>query len=152
MTVGLPAGRRSTRERQARRGAVIARMDGPVRAVLHQAAGCRWPEGGWGVSLAVYDRRAGTEARGAHWTLFCVVGTGAGRVVESYVITLRFSSDDEPATFDVHAAAVHHHPGTDLTTLARTLAIVVPLRQAAVPSIARASIPGRLPLHQAYSG
>lgn len=150
--VQLPAGRRSRRDRQARRGEAIARLDAPIRAVLRQAAQTRWPDGTWGVSLAVYDHSCGMDdVRGAHWTLFCVPGTGAGRVVESYVITLRFSPNDDPAAFDVHAAAVHRHPGMDLAVLARTLTTVAPLRQATVPSAAQASIPDRLPLHKAHS-
>ena len=121
---------RTERERLGRRRMEIARLNGVVQVVLRAAAIRRWPDGGWGLALTVYDRIVEPgDRRGGHWTLFWMKAEAQEQTVESYAVTVLFGADDRAIAFELDGERSVVTSEASPGTLADLLAITGPLRQ-----------------------
>ena len=131
-TIGVRAGA-AARRRQ------LLSLNTRVQAVLRSAGVRRWPDGGWGLALTVYEH-AGREheACGGHWTLFwCQEGADAYEL-ESYTISLLFDGSNQASGFLVDGECSVRVPANpDL--LARILSKLPPHRRRAGRAAAPAS-------------
>lgn len=121
---------RTKRERLGRRRMEIARLNGVVQAVLRTAAIRRWPDGGWGLALTVYDCIVEPgDRRGGHWALFWMKAEADEQIVESYAVTVLFGADDRAIAFEVDGERSVLTSEASPGTLADLLTSTGPLRQ-----------------------
>jgi hypothetical protein len=123
-TIGVRAG-------AAARRCQLLSLNSRVQAVLRSAGVRRWPDGGWGLALTVYEHAGRVQdACGGHWTLFWSQEGADAHELESYTISLLFDGNNQASGFLVDGECSVRVPAKP-DSLARILRTLPPHRRRA---------------------